>query len=434
MERVQKAEEKVKAFVRFTSCGFLSMLLPLAMCSECFGDSAEVLPKGRSAVFIEGKFYPTIDERYGPNGDEEKVAADFNTNLNSTVFPALLALGPTANIGRSVVSFEYDFTIIEFNYAYGITDKLSFGIKIPFWDAKNNVYAQLDTTNANVGKNPLYSNPLAPPQLRAAPLVPLSTPLPPPLTVTKLTTQDAQNLIGKGLDVNGDGRIDIQGYGFNPIESWSRTGVSDIEAYLRYQYYKSENWRLALTPGVRFPTGREDDPDSLVDYPFGAGAWAGLIRFNQDYVGTKNLLLSSTLKFDYYFPDHKVMRIPDNVDQPLTPNKEEVDRQIGSIFEIELSGAYEFYEGLSFSLLYRYSYKWKNDISGNMGFTYSAAEAETNLMEQVYIVGFQYTTVPLYLAKKFPVPLTAFVGYRNRFAGENVLKSEYWDIGLTVYF
>jgi hypothetical protein len=69
-----------------------------------------------------------------------------------------------------------------------------------------------------------------------------------------------------------------------------------------------------------------------------------------------------------------------------------------------------------------------------MGYAYEVAEAETNAKEQVYIVGFQYSTLSLYLAKEFPLPIVAFIGYRNRFAGENVLKSDYIDVGLTVYF
>jgi hypothetical protein len=421
---------------RMALTGVFLLLPPLMVCSLCSADSAEVLPKGVSSIFIEGKFYSTVTERFGPDGDEEKIAEDFNSTLNSSVFPALsqletlfAPLGVTpgsANIGKSVVSYEYDFTIIELNYAYGITDKLSLGIKIPYWEVRNNVNASLDTTDATFGKNQLFG---APVPLGAVPLAPVTLPF-----VQKLSTHDAQDLIGKGLDVNGDGTVDIPGYGFDPIESWSRSGISDIEAGVRYQYYKSENWRLAVTGGMRFPTGREDDPDSLVDYAFGTGAWAALVRVHQDYVGTKNLLLSATLKYDLYFPDHKEVRVPDNVDQPLTLNKENVDRDIGDIFEFELSATYEFVEGLSFSLIYRFGYKWADNISGSMGFAYNTLEAESNYKEQVYIIGLYYSTIPMYRAKKFPVPLTAYVGYRNRFDGENLLKSDYWSLGLTFFF
>jgi hypothetical protein len=69
-----------------------------------------------------------------------------------------------------------------------------------------------------------------------------------------------------------------------------------------------------------------------------------------------------------------------------------------------------------------------------MGYAYDVAEAETNAKEQVFIIGLQYSTISAYLAKEFPLPMVGFIGYRNRFAGENVLKSQYIDVGLTVYF
>ena len=435
MEEHRRLNKREKGLARLLLTTMLIFMTSMVTSERCYADNAEVLPKGRSAIFIEGKFYLPIDERYGPDGDEEKIAEDFNSTLNSNVFPSLSLLeaafglpAGSANIGRSIVSYEYNVNIIEFNYAYGITDELSIGIKLPYWDFENKVEAALDSTSASFGKNPFFG--VAPAPLGTAPLAPVG----PPFNGVRLTTEDAQNLIGKGLDVNGDGRIDIPGYGFDPIKSWSRSGISDIEGMLRYQCYKSENWRLAMTGGIRFPTGREDDPDSLVDYPFGTGAWAGLFRVHSDYIGTKNLMISATLKYDLYLPDHKVMRIPNDVNQPLTRNKEEVDRDIGDFFEFEMSGTYEFYQGFSFFLLYKFGYKWRDDISGSMGFSYDVAEAETNAKEHVYIVGLEYSTIPLYLEKKFSIPIRAFVGYRDRFAGENLLKSDYLNILLTVYF
>src|SRR4030065_2415083 len=78
------------------------------------GEDGEVLPKGVWTVYLENKFYFPIDERYGPNGKVEDAATDFNATLGSNVFPGLADLGPalglppgSANIGDSVVSFEY---------------------------------------------------------------------------------------------------------------------------------------------------------------------------------------------------------------------------------------------------------------------------------------------------------------------------------------
>jgi hypothetical protein len=436
MRKFRDMNRWAKGFMALWLLALFLALSSLVELNQCYADSAEVLPQGRSAVFVEGKFYLPVTKQYDEDGNKEKIADKYNATLDSNVFPALGPLGVafglpagSANLGQTDVSYKYNFTIFEFNYAYGITDRLSIGTKIPYWIVDNRVDAFLDTTNATLGANPFFG--VAPPPVGRAPLVPTPNVGGPGIP---LTTQDIQNLLGPGLDVNKDGTIDIPGYGYKAVKDWDKQGFSDIEAFLRYQYYKSENWRLAVTPGVRMPTGWTNNIDSLVDYPSGTGAWAGLFRLNQDYVGTKDLFLSATLKYDYYFSDRNYERVPDSVDQPLTTNKERVHRTYGPFFELELTGAYNLWKGFSPFVVYKFGKKWQNDVSGDKGYDYSSLEEETNATEHVYILGLQYSTIPMYLKKEFPIPIVAFIGYRNRFAGENVLVSEYIDVGLTLYF
>ena len=50
------------------------------------------------------------------------------------------------------------------------------------------------------------------------------------------------------------------------------------------------------------------------------------------------------------------------------------------------------------------------------------------------IVSLGFSTVNLYLAKKFFLPFTADISYRNRFAGKsNVTKSQYVSFNLTFF-
>ena len=414
-----------------TTALVLLMLSPLFL-SLSYADNAEVLPKGVSRAALNNKIYFPIDERYDPDGNKEPVAINLNGVLDSSVFAdlALVELGfgmpaGSANIGTTDISFEYDFYIVEFTYEYGITDKLSLGIKIPYIDVKNNVDANLITSNATVGKTAIGAG-------MGAPLAPLAGPFP---DTQPLTSDDAQNLIGPGLDVNGDGTIDIAGYGYNRVEDWSKSGVSDIEIGGRYQYYRSENWRLAFTGGVRLPTGEVKDPDSLVDYGLGSGVWGLLFRFQNDYTGIKNLVLNATLGYDFLIPDKEVMRVPDDVNQPITANKEEVDRDVGDIFKIDTSATYQFLPAVSMFLQYIYEFKLKDRISGDMGFMYSSLEEETDYTKHEGTIGLSYSTIPLFREKKFPVPVVASVYYRDRFAGtNNVYDSQYIGIFLAVYF
>ena len=434
---------RVNGVFRTVLVVLLVHVLCLHLASPSYADDAAVLPKGVFRATMDSNVYFPVDKRYNPDGKVEDAAIDFNRNLNSSVFSALAPLnafvaGGSASIGTSVVSFEYDFTILEMGFQYGVTDSLTVGIRIPYWWVKNNVKARVDTSSANVGKN-VAANSLRP--LTVAGTVPL-------------TTDDVQNLLGGGLDINGDGTVDIAGFGFKRIKTWSGDGVSDIEAGFRYQYLKTEDWRLAFTGGARFPTGRVDDINNLVDYQFGSGAYALLFRLNNDFVisnlwrGTQksaaegglvpapgDLVLNGTFRYDLVLPDNEAKRVPGGANNPITTNKEKVSRNLGDLFEFEASGKYGLLEGLNFSALYKHGFKLKDRVYGKKGFTYWALEEETKTSEDIYIIGLSYSTLPLYIEKKFPFPLNASISYRNRFAGSNnYLRSQFISAGLQIFF
>jgi hypothetical protein len=404
---------------------FTWFFLLIGTTSLCFADSAEVLPKGIFRANITNNLYFPIDKRFDPDGEEESVATDFNATLNSDVFPALgdlesfFEMSPgSANIGRSIVDFEYKFTDLIFEFYYGITDRLTFGVYVPYYWNKTDVKkTHLDTTDATVGKNEDLST-----------LAPLDIP-----GTVPLTSEDVQNLLGNGLDI---GATHIDGFGYERIEDWSDSGVGDIEAGFRYQYLKTDNWRLAFTGGVRFPTGDVDDPDNLIDVGFGKGAYALLFRSNNDFTGIKNLVLNATVRYDLYFSDDQDKRILLNVNNPLTRLKEEVEIDPGDIVELETSGTYTFPKGFSFSLLYKYGFKTKRDsVSGSSSRSYAALEEETDWAYHDFITEISYSTLPLFLDKKFPLPLNASVAYENVFAGKNnYLEQQFFSLKLAVFF
>jgi len=419
--------------IRKVAIVILSFVTSLGFCmlstTASHAGTAETMPKGVSRISVDSNFYKSIKQRYDEDGNEEDVAEDFNTTLDSTVFPALALLeqpiGPlppgSANIGESEVDFEYDFIIVQLAYQYGITDRLSVGAMLSYWDAENHVDATVNTTNATVGINP------AVPPVGIAPLfVPGTRPF---------TDEDVQDLLGDGLDTNGDGNIDVPGFGYDRFETWDDEGIGDLELGVKYQYWRPEDWRFAFTGGVRIPTGETDDPDKLTDYGFGTGAYAILFRLHNDYLGIKNVTLNATFSYDLYLQDTEELRIPSDSEEPITPNKERVTRDLGDVIKAEVSGSYEVFEGFSFSLLYEYSHSFEDDVDGDKGFRYKSLEEDTDWTSHIAKVGLSYSTIPLYRAKKFPVPLTFSVSYRNRFAGENnVFQSQYIGVGIAAFF
>lgn len=399
------------------------LLMSLWPVQRAWADSAEVLPKGIWRTGVSGNFWLPIDERFDPDGDTEDVAADFNTPIDSLVVPDLAGIETafgmppgSASLGQSVVSFEYRLTDVIYDLQYGVTDKLTVGIHIPYWFQKNEVDARVDTATATVGVNPAFGTPGDP---YGSPLIPVDAG---GIRDDDLATEVVQSYLEAGL-------------GYERIETWSDSGVSDIDVGLRYQYLQNKTWRLAFTGGVRIPTGEEDDPDNLVDLAFGTGAWGLLFQSQNDYLGFGKLVLNATARYDLLLPDSQTLRILEDVNRPVTPVKESVDRNLGDKVELEVSGQYELSPGFTASLLYRYVFGLKDDVSGDGVYDYSALEDETDITEHIAIAGLSYSTLPLYLDKKFPVPLTVFGSFRDRFAGtNNVLNSSYVTLGVEVLF
>jgi hypothetical protein len=398
----------------------VSLFAILALTTQAFADTAEVLPKGVSSVGFSGKFYWPIDDTWKDDGSRDNPAWKYNGALTSAIFPsiALVEAGfgmpaGSGNLGSTDITFKYSFQIYEFAFLYGITDNLSAGIKIPYWFARNDVTANLNTTAATLGKNIFYGQPGDP---YHSPFIPLGYP-----GAVKLTANDVQQLIATQ-------------YGYKRVENWSNDGLGDIEAGLKYQFLKTPNWELAAQLSVLFPTGQSDDPDSLVDYGLGTGYWAVHFRSFNDYVGIKNLRLNATFKYDLNLPQNVVMRVPDNANRPITPNKEEVQRDPGDAIGLELSTYYEIEKGFGLRATYMATWGFRDKVSGHSNFRYDQLEVQTDYREQVYIVGLAYNTLAFYAEKKFPVPLFAFANYRNRFEGYNVFKSQYFEVGLGMYF
>jgi hypothetical protein len=407
--------------------------------APCHADDALVLPRGIGRATADALHYFPIRERYDPDGKVEDVAVDYNRPLDSRVFTLLAPLNPLvggrASIGDSVVSYEYRFTILDLGLQYGVTDRLTAGIRVPYWWVTNKVGARLDSgpgSSANVGLN-----------LGPGPAV-----IPIAFGGIPFTTEDVQQLLGPGLR-------GIPGFGYKRVETWSDDGFSDIEAGFKYQFWRGDDVRAATGLGTRFPTGRVDDPDNLVDYEFGTGTYAVLFRLYADYTASNlwrrteraafsndptvlapgDLVLNGTFRYDWVLPDRQDKRVPDAVDNPITRNREIVDRDLGDRFEFETSAKYAMSAIFWLTAVYRYAFKLEDEVSGKRGFAYRSLEEETAASEHVYFVGLTFSTVPFYQQQRFPVPLHFSVYYRDRFAGSNnALKSRFLGAGIQVFF
>ena len=416
-----------------------------------YADDADVLPKGRTTFILENRSFLPIKERFNPDGKAEPIASAFeNRALDSSVFSLLAPLDPLvggrASIGDAQVRFEYGSNILSLTGAYGVTDRLTVGVDIPYHWVSNDVKASVNSapgSSANVG---LRTGPGPGPCAALVPVLPLTCP-----NTRRFTTEDVQQILGPGL--NG-----IPGLGFKRVEDFDADGIGDITVAAKYQYLRTEDWRFAATAGVRFPTGRQDDPDNLSDVFWSTGAYALLVRMHHDYVlsnlwrektdtprgpipRTGDVILNFTFRYDWVLSDDVTIRT--GPEGQLPTSRAKVHRDIGDKFEFELGGRYVVWSPFSVSALYRYGFKLEDRVDGPGGFPHNTAEKNTDATEHLYIVELSYSTLPLYAEGRFPFPLRAFVSYRDRFAGSGttalgspsqVLRARYIGVGLQVIF
>jgi hypothetical protein len=432
---------------------FILFALSLCTASLAVAYDAGVLPKGVFSLGVENRFYFSTDQRFGPHGNAEDLAGAFdNRALDSSVFPSLAALNPLvpgghASIGDSSVHFEYDYNILLFTPAYGVTDRLTIGAEIPYYWVQNNVNASVNSgpgSSANVG---LRTGPGPGPCALPVAVLPLACP-----NTRRFTTEDVQQILGPGLP-------GISGFGFKPIKSFTADGFGDISLGAKYQYLRTDDWRLAATGGVRFPTGRPDDPDNLADIFWSTGAYTLFARLHNDYLlsslwnprtevaqldpllRTGNVLLNFTVGYDWVLPDDVTIRA--GAENALPTYRARVHRDVGDRIELEIGGRWVVWYPFTVAVAYRYALKFEDRVSGPKTFPNNFAEQDTDSTEQVYFAELYFSTVQWYLQKRFPVPLNASITYRDRFAGSGpraagspsqILKTRYLGVGLQFYF
>jgi hypothetical protein len=427
------------------------LVAALSIAVDAAADDAIVLPKGRSAASVENLFYRPTRERWGPNGDAEDLTRGFNERrLDSTVFPLLRPLDPfvggSASIGDSHLRFKYHYDILTFSYAYGLTDRLSVGIEIPYYWVRNDVSASLNSdpgSSANVG---LTTGPGVGLCGTGAPVLPLACP-----NTRRFTTEDVQRLLTSGL--NG-----IPGFGFKRLRNFEDDGVGDILLGAKYQYWRSQDVRLAASGGVRFPTGRQDDANDLVDMSWSSGAWGLFGRLHNDYIlsnlwkdtptpaGTGlaragDVILNATFRYEWTLPDKVTLRVAEG--DTLTTTKEFLDRDLGDRFEIEGGIQYHLLDAVYVSGIYRYGFKLQDQFTSHRGLPVQVLEKDTDSHEHQYLIRVGYSTLPLFREGKFPLPLDVSVVWRDRFAGagprsggspSQVLKTQYIGLKIQVIF
>lgn len=402
-----------------SSCSLVLLVVLLGLSGAARADDAATLPRGVGRVRVK-PLYSYFTERWDQDGNAERVTHDLDgRELNSEVFPDLAILerlygyrARSLSLGTSRVRSHVQLVAVGMAAEYGVTDWLTVGVIVPVIHARHTLdvleldpVRECNETRCGLGRNP---------------------------GDTSITTEDSEYL---PLDHDKDPstkmlaplvREDVQGIladdlGYQRLGDWSGTGVGDIEVGFKARLFKWRLWTTAVQAGVRLPTGRVDDPDNLLDLGFGDGQTDVGIYWQNDLVPLARLRFNVTLRYTVQLPDHETKRVPPSASVPLAKPEatENVWRDLGDVFELDLLAAYRVLPVLTPFARYLFVLKGEDQVKGNMGLSYQALMDETALRNHRLEVGLTFSTIPWVAAKRFWLPLDATLSYERSVAGIN---------------
>ncbi|MEQ1876633.1 MAG: hypothetical protein ABL958_08300 [Bdellovibrionia bacterium] len=226
-------------------------------------------------------------------------------------------------------------------------------------------------------------------------------------------------------------------YGYKPIGEWSASGIGDAQLYGQYLLHDNIRLKNAMKLGADLPTGRANDPDNIVDVPFGKGYYGTFMESMNDlYVfGNDSVILFGNVKFTHNWPTTQTMRLSPNPDMPLTSEKDNVRIQPGSSWTYTAGAeARLFWDIRAFGNYYWYNKKSDTMTGSRQDYDYGILSTGTDSHSQTSEVGAFFQTTDLYLQNRFPVPFKIKGSYSQTVAGANTEMIDMTYLEFQLYF
>lgn len=395
--------------------------LLFGICHQTNADDAKVLPENIFRVQFVSAF-SFIENKFDESGSSVGLGDDYSYTLRT---PFIAAMKPQVqemmkqlsqvspaleNIGVADLGMKINSQVISnrFVLEYGITDRLSVGVIMPF------VYAKV-SVDATSEPNPEIQQAIeqAPATMKAG------------LTALR----DSMSLQAINETLTND-------LGYNSgLESWSGTGFGDLEIGAKYNYLKSHPVAMTFKGGTRIPTGRQDDPDNLFDIGFGDGQFdIGMYNYI-DYHALSNLYFTLETGYTVQLPHTTDYRVPVVDDVDISPTRARLTRNPGDIVEAGFETHYQPFKFILSSLKYRYYQKFEDSFSGgsdSLNLAFLEDDSDRQAHEAIVRIG--YSSIPAVRAKRMKWPFSAEAFYRYPFAGTNVSQAHTGGIQLKSYF
>src|SRR3989338_7712992 len=207
-------------------------------------ETASILPDGRWRVRLITAYTQASNE-YNDVGNSQALGQPFSIPLparllaglnaeNKAKMQQLQSLLPQINDSFSFATLHTDIEAsVLANYLvleHGVTDHLSLGLILPILNGSVKVKANSETTPEFESLTQQSPEPLKAELMK--------------IKASTSTTSLHQMLTNQLQYRDG-------------LNSWSGTGIGDLELGAKYNYFRSMNWRMSTKGGLRLPTGRQ---------------------------------------------------------------------------------------------------------------------------------------------------------------------------------
>ncbi len=384
--------------------------------------STAVLPKGVRNVRVGG-ISTMVDGWYNDTGVTAGVAEPFNQQLS---YGRLLKAESNENLKLNVESqlrnkgVPLD-TIAGTSYAdintravvtlpaiaYGLTEKWTVAIAVPI------VYTNLSVATGFVGT----------PQLQQL------------VDDFSQKSQKQTGLIEEKLtDVIA---TEISNKGYKPLASEEQTRLGDVVLVAKFLAFQNLNYSWALTNTFTLPTAHVRDVNKVVDPTPGDGQFDYGIASTIEVPINGRISLINQTGYTIQFADTRETRIPISKEERLSRDVDYgANRDLGDQVYSSFGGTFAvnpiFGIGGSYTLAYKERDQWRGGMASPE--RYEVLGVETEQFMQAVFAQTTFSTVSLFQAKKFPVPMMASLGVGKVIDGRNVRHNSIWSMDVSVFF
>jgi hypothetical protein len=414
----------------------LLMILLIGALPESALAQQEVLPKGIGTFRFGQRSFSSQTQKYNSNGELEPLGQPFNKKFSGQALARGEGGAELTRLATELQKFDSyadnpdsllnqldlgtmsgqiaaDVNAKIFSTAYGLTDRLSLFLGIPYTEAE--VRAKIDFARGSGGTEAVRQ------QLGNAGFDQLLAGL-----------VQASNISSEQI------LSEIEAKGYAPINHWSNAGLADIQAGAIYSATTKLNRSNALMSTLRVtvnvPTGYVDDPDILTDFSIGKGYWGLNNEFSQKFVWRDSLWLGLSAAYGFNFDTVIAKRIPEANEGIIAPERR-IDAELNPGDDIATKAQI----GASFSIFkstYALGSKrhFSDSYAGSLAGNYGALGAGSSQYQLFHEVGLQLQTADLYQRKQFMIPITLDISAHLPIAAINSMDERYIQIEIGSFF